>query len=135
MASKGREYRAIHYQQAEILWLFKHRMESMSHINIWSGEFQVIIKVTETGCALQEGQPVIIIVRTRHKNPSSDFLLGVFYQNSHLLPHFFIISLLRKMIVVWLEVKPFEFSLKEKNQYERKKIIILSVIPLSLFLT
>lgn len=118
MASEGGKCGAIHYHQAETLWLFKYRIESMSHVNIWSVEFQVIIKVTEIVCALQVGQPVIMIaqgIRTPHLTSSWGFSIKT---PTCFLTFYHIITQKNE----WPEVKPFEFSLKiiKKNQYERE---------------
>lgn len=105
----------------------------MSHINTWLGEFWVIIKVTETGCAVWEGQLVIIIVGTRYKNPSSDILLGILCQNSHLLPtSYHIITHKNDPSVTWDEV--FWIFIKRKKSLWKEKFIIFSVISFSFFL-
>lgn len=90
----------------------------MSHINIWSGEYQVIIKVAETGCVVQERQPVMIIeqgIEIPHLSYSWVFSIKTL---TCCLIFYHIITQKNDPSMTWGEA--FWIFIKRKKCYERK---------------
>lgn len=79
----GKETQSHPLTNTEVLWLFKHPVEFVSHINNWLGAFLVTTKIKEDSLCFKGTADNRN--RTRHNLLPSDFLPGIFHQNSQLL--------------------------------------------------